>query len=859
MNPPLGTTAAEREWLERERRRLDKKIGPKAPIRELLADQAALIDTVLENAWRRQVPQRHRLALIPIGGYGRGEMFPGSDVDLLILHRQRLPATAAAAVESFLRGLWDLGLKVGQAVRTVAGCRDLARADVTALTALMESRRLAGDPELYRQLRSALSPERIWPLPRYLDAKRDEQATRHARYDGTTQNLEPDVKEAPGGLRDVQMLNWITLRCYGSAELKDLIRHDLMTPEELHGLRASHELNMRLRYLLHCLAERRQDRLLFDMQPTVAERFGYTGKGNLAVQRFMHDYYRATNHARLMNELLLQRFAEGPGRRRRWLRRRRINDRYNAVNARLEVTSAETFHAPDELLEPFLLLQRRRGLTGLSAETVRRLREALPVAAGFPGQGREAFLELLRRPRAGAMLCLMHRYGLLSALLPPFEHIGGLMQFDMFHVYTVDEHSLKVLEHIDRFSLPPNGSTKFPLCHELMERLPRIELLRLAALFHDIAKGRGGDHSKLGAVDAHTYCRRLGLNDYDTELVTWLVRHHLLMSHTAMRKDLDDTAAIHRFASRVGSAERLHYLYLLTVADISGTNPTLWNGWKAHLLENLYHQALTVLRLNLQDPQAGARHADEARRQAQALLHGRAAAVKRLWDGLGPEYFTRYRPEELAWHAEAISAHEPGSGPLVAVHPRPLRGCTEVFIHMQDVDHVFSVTVSVFDHLNLSVQDARVITGENGYTLDSYSVLEEDGRPVHETWRRLELIAALKKALGAAQLEPRPVSTRLKPHERAANIDTRVAFMPDTGPGRTVLQVITADRRGLLCRVGAALTSCGVRIRGARIATFGNRVEDLFFISDRDNRPLNDAVLRRHLVETVRAALDTQS
>ena len=291
---------------------------------KLLASQAALIDTALERAWREQVPQHHGLALVPVGGYGRGEMFPGSDVDLLILYRRRMPAATAAAVEQFLRGLWDVGLQVGQAVRTVADCRALARANVAELTALMESRRLAGDTDLYRQLHEALAPRRIWSLPRYLDAKRAEQAARHAHYNGTTHNLEPNVKEAPGGLRDVQILNWVTLRRYGSAELKELIRHDLMTPEEHRALCASHELILRLRYLLHCIAGRRQDQLLFDLQPAVARRLGYSGAGNLAVQNLMHDYYRATSHVRLMNELLLQRFSEGPG-RRRWLRGRRVN------------------------------------------------------------------------------------------------------------------------------------------------------------------------------------------------------------------------------------------------------------------------------------------------------------------------------------------------------------------------------------------------------------------------------------------------------------------------------------------------------------------------------------------------------
>ncbi len=846
---PEPGAAAGREWLQQQRQQLDARLGTRAPMRELLAGQSRLIDTLLKHTLRQHESALHELTLVPTGGYGRGELFPGSDVDLLLLHRRHISATTARAVEALLTELWDAGLRVGHAVRTVADCVQLARADVSEATALMEGRRLAGDPALYQQLRTALTPGRIWTLPRYLSAKRAEQAARHARHNSTDHNLEPNVKDGPGGLRDVQTLAWLTLHCYGSAELQELIRHDLLEPEEYHRLHASHELICRLRYLLHTLTGYREDRLRFDLQPGIAEQLGHPGHNNAAVQQCMHAYYRAAGCIQLSNELLLQRFAEGPA-QRRWLRRRRINARFHAVGQRLQSTATSPFRTPRELLEPFRLLQQQEQLQGLRAETLRRLRAALPTAtSGFPDNAADAdaFLELLRRPQAGRLLRLMHRYGLLSALLPAFARINGLMQFDMFHVYTVDEHTLCVLERIDELQAAPQA--EYPQCYQALGQLAHIELLRLAALFHDIAKGRGGDHSRLGAAEARHFCNQLGLSNYDTTLVAWLVRHHLTMSHTAMRKDLGDQAAIRKFAARIGNPERLHYLYLLTVADISGTNPAMWNGWKAHLLESLYLQTLQVLRLNPQDPQ----QAQHVRREAEALLARQSAAPARLlWNDPGTEYFTRYRPEEIAWHAVEVANHDPAGPPLVAACPHPLRGCTEIFIYMPDQDHIFSATTRVLDQLNLSVQDARILTGENGYTLDSYSVLEVNGKPVQEDWRRQEIVAALRTALVAP--DTRLDVNRREHYKRDTRVATRVAFLQDTT--QTTLQVIAADRRGLLCRVGATLTACGVRIHGARIATFGNRVEDLFFISDHHNQPLDDHHTRCQLQTAILAALE---
>ena len=848
---PEPGAAAGREWLRQQRQELDARRSAQAPIRELLAGQSRLVDTLLKHTLRQHESALQALTLVPIGGYGRGELFPGSDVDLLLLHKRHMSATTARAVAALLAELWDAGLKVGHAVRTITDCVHLARADVSEATALMEGRRLAGDPALYQQLRIALAPGRIWTLPRYLSAKRTEQAERHARYNSTDHNLEPNVKDGPGGLRDVQTVAWLTLHCYGSADLQELIRHDLLEPEEYHRLHASYELICRLRYLLHTMTGYREDRLRFDLQPGIAEQLGYPGHNNAAVQQCMHAYYRAASCIQLSNELLLQRFAEGPA-QRRWLRRRRINARFSTMDKRLQNTATLPFRTPRELLEPFLLLQQQEQLQGLRAETLRRLRAALPMAtSGFPAHAADAdaFLELLKQPQAGRLLRLMHRYGLLSALLPAFARINGLMQFDMFHVYTVDEHTLRVLERIDELQTAPQA--EYPQCHQAMAQLAHIELLRLAALFHDIAKGRGGDHSRLGAAEAQQFCKQLGLSDYDTTLVAWLVRHHLTMSHTAMRKDLSDQTAIRTFATRIGSTERLHYLYLLTVADISGTNPAMWNGWKAHLLESLYLQTLQVLRLNQQDPQ----QAQHVRREAAALLERQSAApaTRQLWNNLGTEYFTRYRPEEIAWHAVKVAEHDPAGPPLVAACPQPLRGCTEIFIYMPDQDHIFSATTRVLDQLSLAVQDARIITGENGYTLDSYSVLEANGKPVQEDWRRQEIVAALQATLVAP--DTRLDVNRREHHRRDTRVGTRVTFLQGTTQ-TTTLQVIAADRRGLLCRVGAALTACGVRIRGARIATFGNRVEDLFCISDRHNQPLDDPHTRAQLQTAILAALE---
>ncbi|MEW6648324.1 MAG: [protein-PII] uridylyltransferase [Pseudomonadota bacterium] len=859
--PPLTLF---RDALRQAHAVLARRFERGAPIVQLVRGRAWVVDQLLARAWQRLM-QTHeqQAALVAVGGYGRGELHPHSDVDLMVLlPLGELPALHQA-LEGFLLFLWDMGLEVGHSVRSVADCEREGQADITVATNLMESRLLGGDAGLYYAMRQVVGPDRIWPVREFFAAKWQEQIARHRKFHDTAYNLEPNVKEGPGGLRDIQMIGWVAKRHFGGQTLDDLVGHGFLTPGEYRTLIDGQNFLWRVRFGLHLLARRREDRLLFDHQRALARQFGYQDEdATLAVEQFMKRYYRTVMELGQLNEMLLQLFQEKILLVDEPAQIVPINRRFQARNGFLEVSNDLVFRRqPFALLELFLLLAQHEHLKGIRAETIRLIRSHLHLIDDeFRAdlRCRSLFMELLRQPR-GVHTALRHmnRFGLLGAYLQPFGRIVGQMQHDLFHVYTVDEHTLFVLRNVRRYAYP-QYKAEFPLCSELMDQIPKREVLYVAALFHDIAKGRGGDHSVLGAEEVTEFCRSHQLSDYDTRLAAWLVRNHLLMSATAQRQDINDPDVVNAFAAAVGDRVHLDYLYLLTIADIRATSPALWNSWKGTLLNTLYNSTRNALRRGLTNPIDADELIAETKEEARKRVRDRAVsatAIDTLWSHLDDDYFLRYTIDAIAWHTEAIIAARDAALPLILIRQQTQHGGTEVFIYTPRHDNLFALATSTLDQMGLTITDARIMTSRDGHTLDTYIVLEEDGAPVSDAWRIQELESTLHEVLAQPELPPQKVERRLPRQLKHFTIPTQVIFQPDPYNDRTVMEVISSDRPGLLSQIGKALMECDVRLQNAKIATLGARVEDIFFITDAANRPLQDVTQMERLRQRITALL----
>ncbi len=627
----------------------------------LLQQHADFIDAVLQHLWSASRISSQRATLVAVGGYGRRELHPASDVDLMVLLTENPQAECNERLSAFITLLWDIGLDVGHSVRTLDECLEAASNDLTIITNLIESRYVTGNENLYRALQDAISPEQMWDSRAFFMAKLEEQQKRHLRFGDSSHRVEPNLKEGRGGLRDIQTISWVTLREYGTFSLQELYAKRLLEYDEFETLRAGREFLWSIRFVLHGLAKRKEDRLLFDYQRTLAHRFGYTDDtNNAAVEAFMQRYYRTITDLERLSEMLMGIFREkiltltppAPEMLGEWYQKR---------GTLISVNSPDVFVIyPTALLEIFLLLQMTPGVTGLIPDTIRLIRHNLHrIDAGFRQQirHRQLFIQMLRQPKGITFVMrLMNRYGLLAAYIPAFSNIVGRMQYDLFHMYTVDEHTLFVLRNLRRYSTP-QGAQELPLCSEVFRTLRNPELLYLAGLFHDIAKGRNGDHSELGAVDAFNFCREHGLDLHDASLVSWLVRNHLLMSMTAQRKDISDPAVVHEFAEHVTSQSRLDGLFLLTVADIRGTNHQLWNGWKQSLLHELYHSTRNLLRNRSSISRESALLIEEKRQAALEQLVGEGFQDKscyQLWAQFGGDYHLQHSVESVIWHTRHI-------------------------------------------------------------------------------------------------------------------------------------------------------------------------------------------------------------
>ncbi len=840
---------------------LERRFHTGVAVADLLHARARFMDALLTGCWRRCLGESAgQASLVAVGGYGRRELHPHSDIDLLVLVPDEISPSLETSLGTLFTFLWDLGLKPGHSVRTIAQCEEEATKDQTVVTNLMDARWISGDTALFQVMQTRIGPDRIWPSHAFFQAKLKEQAARHAKYHDTAYNLEPNLKEGPGGLRDIQTIAWVVKRHFNAATLHELVDQGYLTEDEYQELQHDRNTLWRMRFALHLLAGRLEDRILFDYQRTLAEWCGYRGEGNAPVETFMQSYFRTVQSVQRLSEMLLQLLEETlcPDFR---TEPKILDAHFQVVNQHLEIRQPDGFaHYPLGLLEIFLHLQHYPELKGIRAHTIRAIRQNLHrIDQNFRSDPRACrlFLEILRQPSGIThQFRRMNRYGILAAYLPEFARIVGRMQYDLFHAYTVDEHVLFVVRNLRRLGLP-EFRHELPLASDVFPLIAKPELLYLAGLYHDIGKGQGGDHSVIGEQLARDFCHRHGLAEHDARLVCWLVRNHLLMSLTAQRKDISDPEVIREFAYQVGSEERLNHLYLLTVADIRGTNPTLWNAWRDSLLRELYLATRDQLRYGLESPDAGARVA-EAKRDARALLLRLGlddASIEQVFCHFSDAYFLRCQPEECAWQTLAIAGTPEETLPLVLLRPQNQRGSAEVFVYMRDRDAIFAQTAALLDQLGLTVLAARLETTQDGYVVNSFLVLEQGGQPILELAREQQIVTRIQRCLK----DPKPpcfaIERRPSRHLKHFSIPTQVNFHPDPKHRRTMLELIAADRPGLLARVGEVFERQNLRLHEARIATLGNRAEDIFFLTDHEGRPLSSEEGRKTLAQALQEAI----
>lgn len=840
-----------------------------ADVRALVRSRADTVDTVLELIWNRYpFSSSPDIALVAVGGYGRGELHPHSDIDLLILTRNGMDPEWQEDLGAFVTLLWDLKLDIGHSVRSIEESKSAARGDVATLTNLLETRTIAGPDELRKELSEQAYSDNIITDRDYFIAKRKEQQQRHKKYSDTEYNLEPNVKSSPGALRDIQTIGWITKRHFGLQSIADLTRFSILTDEEHQILVQGETLLWRLRYGLQLIANRNENRLLFDHQRALAQMLGYKDEGKrLDVELMMQSYYRTVLALAELADVILQFYDEailGTGTEDNI---QPINKRFQIRNSYIEAVNNQVFaYSPYAIMEIFVLMAQHPEIKGIRAATIRSLRahrHLIDDAFRADLAVTSLFMELLKTPHGlDTTLSAMKKYNVLGRYLPEFGQIIGQMQHDLFHIYTVDAHTMRVVRNMVRMS-GPEARDDYPLAARLIHGLPKRELLYIAGLYHDIAKGRGGDHSELGAVDAESFCERHHLSERDTQLVSWLVENHLLMSMTAQRKDISDPDIIRSFARAVPSQAHLDYLYILTVCDISATNPKLWNTWRASLLRQLYLEAKRALRQGTEIPVDRQEWVRATQSEARDILHAQNITdeqIDAIWDTVDEDYFLQDSTVDIAWQTAAIINHGDTPGPLVLIrdtHGGPTDGFSQIIIYMKDRATLFAATTAVLEQLNLNIVDARISANDSPFTISSYVVLDEKGQPLGVDPARKERVRRrLIEELDDPEDYPDIIHRRTPRQLRHFAFPTEVLFSNDTINERTVIEVITPDRPGLLARIGQVLLDHRIRLSNAKIATLGERVEDVFFVTDEQGEPISDPSVCRALQQDLCKMLD---
>ncbi|MFW2176765.1 MULTISPECIES: [protein-PII] uridylyltransferase [unclassified Moraxella] len=869
-DPSLGVP----RWLTQVETDLDNALATDTDIRQVVTARSCAIDELLASLFALYGLETTALAMFATGGYGRGELHPKSDVDILVLSATEIDDDLNQRLSPFLAKLWDIGIEPAIVVRSIAECQQASRDDITVATSLLEARIIAGNTELASMPQTILND--TWSQSDFYHAKMAEAKTRYQKHNATEYNLEPDIKNAPGGLRDIHTVGWISKRYFRVNSLFGLVQQEFITEREFDELQTAEDFLWLIRHYLHKITGRNENRLLFDYQRQVASLMGYQPQAgdhpNAPVERFMRDYYRFAMSNSTLSEMLTKHYyevliearlpdAERPV-------QKILNDRFKLVGDQLAVTNAKVFAKhPEAILELFLLMGQMN-IKHIRTRTLRVLKIAgRSIDEHFREQPyhRELFLANLKEQNLLFWrLRVMKRYGILGRYLPAFGQVTGLMQYDLFHRYTVDAHILMLIRMLHRFT-DDNYESQYPLVSSIYRRIDRKEILVLSAIFHDIAKGQGGDHSELGEAIAVEFCLAHGLSPADANLVGWLVANHLTMSLTAQKKDISDPAVVADFAEKVGNVTHLNHLYVLTVADMNATNPQLWNSWRASLMRQLYTQTRRILRADIDAPTNRQDMIINNKQLAKQLLADDAdlANIETLWEELGDEYFLREVPSDIVWHSKAIMSHEPigkasdaHSEPLIILreHRELALDAIQVFIYTQDQSNLFAVTMAVFAQMNLDVLDARIITATRDFALDSYVLLDRQGTLLTDPERQAELIERLKSAFANPTL-PHIIQKRMPRELKHFDVPTKVSFNFNASANQHMMLLEALDQPALLARVGQVFLAHDIEVHFARITTLGERAEDMFLITDHHDKALSEAQLedlKNALVEALK-------
>jgi len=832
-----------KEALKQHNQDLQKQFENGVDIRQLLKQRSHKIDTILQDLWQQAglLDNKHT-ALIAVGGYGREEMHPASDVDLLILLDDEPSPELQEQLSSYVTNLWDLGLEIGHSVRTLKECIDEARDDLTIITNLIESRFLCGHQTLFQRMQDSITPDKIWSSPEFFKAKVEEQKKRYKRFGDTAYRVEPNLKDGPGGLRDLQTIVWITIREYGVHSLKQLSEssnNDLLNPQEYEELIAARDFLWKVRFVLHQKTGRKEDRLLFDYQRHLAHSFGYTNdEHNQSIEAFMQRYYRTIMQLERLNEILLGLLRE------HILKSKQqapipINQFYVNIGGYLKITDSDLFEShPNLLLDVFHVIQTSPDLKGLTPNTIRELRRNLHrIDDDFRAdpQNKRLFIRIMSEAKGITfVLRRMNRYGVLAAYIPAFANIVGRMQYDLFHAYTVDDHTLNVVRNIRRLSTA-KGAEELPFCSKIFKTLEKPMILYLAGLFHDIAKGRGGSHSEKGAVDALAFCQSHELNSHDAKTVSWLVLQHLTLSSIAQRKDLSDPKVIKQVADIVITQDRLDYLYLLTICDIRGTNPTLLNSWKHSLLRELYQSTRRYLQ-----------HGHLSSENTREFIENKKNAVRQqigsecpqqicdeFWARFNDDYILQHSVESLSWHISQINCQQHASTPdmIMDIRENNRKDSSVLFVYAKDQQNLMVKITSAIEKQHLNIVHARIFSSNDGYALDTFNLLSNEGSLLSNAHDKQQLLKNIENNLRQKSLRYDFNRHKMSRQLKHFATQTKVKFEEDHTRQQTLITIRTTDRSGLLTQIAQVFSEQNLIIHGAKISTLGEIAEDLFYVS----------------------------
>ncbi len=787
-------------------------------ISRLVKTRAWIVEQLILQLWQKNKLNQQQLSLVAVGGFGRGDLQPHSDVDLLILYHQKLPETA---VSEFIQNLWDLGLDVGQAVRTVEESVQLAKADITVATNLMESRFMQGEHQLYNDMYERTNDRHMWSGREFFQAKYQEQINRHEKCGGTAYNLEPNIKEGHGGLRDIQMVTWVAQRHFHVSSMHGLVDVGFLHPDEYIQLQKGMRKLRKIRYALHLLAGRKEDRLLFEYQKQLAQIFSYEDdEESLAVEKFMQSHYRNAMQLEQLNMRLLQLFQENILQNHEDKQVTELNDDFRIINQYLEVRSPQTFiDRPAALFEIFYHYQQNPQIKGIRANTLRYISQCLYLMDDDFKQNPEIktlFVNIFKHKNlVFGQLKLMNALGVLGAYLPVFGRIVGRMQYDLFHMYTVDQHTLFVIRNIRNIFL---SAEKHPHAHAVAKNIQTPYVLNLAGFFHDIAKGRGGDHAELGAEDAREFADSFGLPEADGELLAWLVKQHLIMSVVAQKQDISDARVIAQFAHLIRKQAYLDHLYVLTVADISGTDPKLWNSYKDSLLQELYLRTSQYLSAEKED------FVKQAKAEAMVLLDDeKRDEVMGLWQHIPDRFFDYSSPEQIAKISQAIT--ENNNQTTVCITDLYEDGF-EIMLYGRDQVGLFHHLVEVFAEFQINVANARIYSGNNGFVLDCFHCLCE-----YDDEKLAALQQAMFNALRLTQYHEKSREMVVSRRKVMFTEPPELNFSLGRTENETRFEIKCTDYTGLLVNITQIFVNLGVDIHAAKIGTFGHRAEDVFWLS----------------------------